>query len=124
MDDVTGVVDGSCTACTGSVSTTGMASTTCTAGTCAEDFHTFTNNGCSQCASACSSTEYESTACTPTTNRFCTSCAGIMDAATGVVDGSCTACTGSASTTCSAATCAEGFHTFTNNGYSRFFSLF
>ena len=44
----------------------------------------------------------------------CTSCAAVMDAVVSVVDGSCTACDGAASTTCSAATCASGYHTFSD----------
>jgi hypothetical protein len=39
-------------------------------------------------------------------------CASIMDGVTGVVDGSCTDCDGSASSNCAAATCETGYHTF------------
>ena len=35
-----------------------------------------------------------------------------MDTIVGVVDGSCTACDGAAASTCSAATCSPGYHTF------------
>ena len=40
------------------------------------------------------------------------SCAAIMNSVASVVDGSCTTCDGAASSTCSAATCASGYHTF------------
>ena len=125
MNSVASILDGSCTACTGNkdglfysytslypLTGTGSTSATCSAATCAAGFHTFTNNGCSECTSACSETEYESTACTPTTNRVCTSCAATTNSVASILDGSCTACIGSTSDLCTAATCAPGFHTF------------
>ena len=82
MDDVVGVVDGSCTACDGA------AASTCSAASCESNLHYFVDG------------------------VGCTSCAAIMDDIVGVLDGSCTTCDGAAASSCSAASCESNSHTF------------
>merc|ERR1740130_2035920 len=129
MSDEDSVADSTCTACTGT------STATCAAGTCAAGYHTYDAGtgtctvcatsaaGCgtfdenAACVDAASTGTYDDQACTAADAGYflaagiATACSDMYDEDS-VADSTCTACTGTSSATCTAGTCAAGYHTY------------